>query len=74
MLFRSMAEFKDLPHRENIAKIADTGRSLPAEVQRQFPIQDIIGEEIGAAVNGDKSVDEALASAESRVNELLGDL
>ena len=69
-----MPEFKSLPHRDNIAKIAETGRPLPAEVQRQFPIQDIIGEEIGAAVNGDKSVDEALATAESRVNELLEDL
>lgn len=69
-----MPEFKALPHRDNIAKIAQIGRPLPAEVQRQFPIQDIIGEEVGAAVNGDKSVDEALASAESRVNELLGDL
>lgn len=67
-------EFKALPHREHIAKIAQTGRSLPAEVQRQFPIQDIIGEEVGAAVNGDKPVDEALSSAETRINELLGDL
>lgn len=69
-----MPEFKALPHREHIAKIAQTGRSLPAEVQRQFPIQDIIGEEVGAAVNGDKPVDEALSSAETRINELLGDL
>ena len=67
-------EFKALPHREHIAKIAQTGRSLPAEVQRQFPIQDIIGEEVGAAVNGDKPVEEALSSAETRINELLGDL
>ncbi|KPF43487.1 extracellular solute-binding protein [Rhizobium sp. AAP43] len=69
-----MPEFKALPHRDNIAKIAETGRSLPAEVQRQFPIQDIIGEEIGAAVNGDKPIDEALTSAETRINELLADL
>lgn len=69
-----MPEFKALPHRENIAKIAETGRSLPAEVQRQFPIQDIIGEEVGAAVNGDKPIDEALTSAETRINELLGDI
>ncbi|MDO1584877.1 extracellular solute-binding protein [Rhizobium oryzicola] len=67
-------EFKALPQRDNIAKIAQTGRSLPAEVQRQFAIQSIIGEEVGAAVNGDKPVDDALASAESRINELLGDL
>ncbi|KQZ15632.1 sugar ABC transporter substrate-binding protein [Mesorhizobium sp. Root554] len=67
-------EFKALPHRENIAEIAQTGRSLPAAVQRQFPIQDIIGEEAGAAINGDKSVDDALTSAESRINDLLANL
>jgi len=67
-------EFKALPHRESIAKIAETGRSLPGAVQRQFAIQDIIGEEVGAAVNGDKSVDEALSSAESRINDLLANI
>ncbi len=67
-------EFKALPHRENIAEIARTGRSLPAAVQRQFAIQDIIGEETGAAINGDKSVEDALTSAESRVNDLLANL
>ncbi|WP_159948872.1 extracellular solute-binding protein [Rhizobium sp. 18065] len=69
-----MAEFKSLPHRDNIARIAETGRSLPSAVQRQFPIQDIIGEEVGAAVNGDKSVEEALTGAESRINDLLANL
>lgn len=67
-------EFKALPHRENIAEIARTGRSLPGAVQRQFAIQDIIGEEVGAAVNGDKTVDEALSSAESRINDLLANI
>lgn len=70
----AMPEFKSLPHRENIAEIAETGRSLPGAVQRQFAIQDIIGEEIGAAVNGDKSIDEALGSAESRINDLLANI
>lgn len=69
-----MPEFKALPHRENIARIAGTGRSLPAAVQRQFAIQDIIGEEVGAAVNGDKSIDDALLSAESRINDLLANI
>ena len=70
----AMPEFKALPHRENIAEIAETGRSLPGAVQRQFAIQDIIGEEVGAAVNGDKSIDEALGSAESRINDLLANI
>ena len=69
-----MQEFKSLPHRESIAKIAETGRSLPGAVQRQFAIQDIIGEEVGAAVNGDKTIDEALGSAESRINDLLANI
>ncbi|GGB01763.1 ABC transporter substrate-binding protein [Brucella endophytica] len=67
-------EFKALPFRDNIAKIAETGHSLPGAVQRQFAIQDIIGEEVGAAVNGDKSIDDALGSAESRINDLLANL
>jgi multiple sugar transport system substrate-binding protein len=67
-------EFKALPFRDNIAKIAQTGRPLPAEVQRQFAIQEIIGDEVGAAINGSKPVDEALKSAEDRVNELLANI
>lgn len=69
-----MPEFQDLPHRANIAKIAETGTALPAAVMRQFAIQDIIGEEVGAAVNGDKTVEDALSTAETRINELLADL
>nr|WP_320142900.1 extracellular solute-binding protein [uncultured Cohaesibacter sp.] len=69
-----MEEFKSLPHRDNIAKIAEIGQSLPQEVQRQFAIQDIIGNELAAAVNGDKTVDEALESAQARVNDLLANL
>lgn len=63
--------FKSLPHRARIAKLAATGTPLPAEVQRQFPIQDIIGEELAAAITGHKPVEEALADAEHRVNDLL---
>lgn len=69
-----MPEFVNLPHRANIAEIASTGNSLPSDVMRQFAIQDIIGEEVGAAVNGDKTIDEALSGAETRINELLADL
>jgi multiple sugar transport system substrate-binding protein len=69
-----MAEFKSLPHRGNIAEIAETGVPLPAEVLRQFTIQDIIGEEVGSAVHGHKSIDEALTDAEDRINDLLANL
>jgi multiple sugar transport system substrate-binding protein len=68
------AEFKALPHRDTISAVADLGRPLPAAVQRQFAIQDIIGEEMGAAVTGQKEVDAALTDMETRINELLANL
>jgi multiple sugar transport system substrate-binding protein len=64
-------EFLALPHREAITRQATVGRALPPEVQRQFFLMDTLGEEIQAGLRGQKSIDEALASAESRVNELL---
>jgi multiple sugar transport system substrate-binding protein len=63
--------FNALPHRSDLAKLSLTGAPLPAAVQRQFPVQDIIGEEMAAAIAGHKPVDAALADAEHRVNELL---
>lgn len=68
------AAFKALPHRDTISAVADLGRPLPSAVQRQFAIQDIIGEEMGAAVTGQKEVDAALTDMETRVNELLANL
>ncbi|MGO2234868.1 sugar ABC transporter substrate-binding protein [Marinomonas sp. UCMA 3892] len=64
-------QFKSLPHRSDIAKIAKTGQALPSAVLRQFAIQDILGEELSSAVNGDKSIDDALKTAQYRVNDLL---
>ena len=66
--------FKALPHRDTVAAVADLGKPLPSAVQRQFAIQDIIGEEMSAAISGQKEVDAALKDAESRVNELLENL
>jgi multiple sugar transport system substrate-binding protein len=64
--------FNALPHRPEIAPLAKYGQPLPGYVQRQSAIEGLIGEEMAAAVNGQKSVDGALADAERRVNELLG--
>lgn len=64
-------EFKALPHRSNIAKLSQTGKPLPGGVQRQFAIQDIAGEELAAAIDGQKTIDEALEDAELRINDLL---
>lgn len=72
--FKSIVEserFNALPHRGEIAKVPSIGMPLPSTIQRQFPVQDIIGEEMAAAVTGHKSVDAALADAEHRVNQLL---
>jgi multiple sugar transport system substrate-binding protein len=63
--------FRALPHRANIAPIAGTGRPLPGGVQRQNAIEGLVGEEVAAAFNGQKSTGKALADAERRVNELL---
>jgi multiple sugar transport system substrate-binding protein len=63
--------FLALPHRRDIARLSKVGEPLPPEVERQFPIQDIIGDEMAAAIAGDKSIDQALADAEHRVNDLL---
>jgi multiple sugar transport system substrate-binding protein len=66
--------FTALPHRANIAPIATTGRPLPGGVQRQNAIEGLVGEEVAAAFNNQKSTKQALADAERRVNELLGQL
>jgi multiple sugar transport system substrate-binding protein len=52
--------------------LAATGEQLPDFVQRQSAIQGLIGEELASAIAGTKSVDQALADAERRVDELLG--
>ncbi|HET9426878.1 MAG TPA: extracellular solute-binding protein [Allosphingosinicella sp.] len=64
-------EFRALPHRSDIAAMAATGAQLPDHAQRQSAIQGLIGEELEAAVAGTKPIDQALADAERRVNELL---
>ncbi|HEV2865993.1 MAG TPA: extracellular solute-binding protein, partial [Allosphingosinicella sp.] len=67
-------EFHALPHRSDIAAMAAIGAQLPDYVQRQSAIQGLIGEELEAAVTGIKPVDQALADAERRVNELLSQI
>ncbi len=64
-------QFRALPHRSDIAAMAATGAQLPEHAQRQSAIQGLIGEELEAAVAGTKPIDQALADAERRVNELL---
>jgi multiple sugar transport system substrate-binding protein len=67
-------EFQALPQRTNLMDVTKIGTGLPSKVERQFAIQDIIGEELAAAITGAKDIDSALADAESRVNEMLANL
>ncbi|MFL6759536.1 extracellular solute-binding protein [Sphingomonas sp.] len=64
--------FLALPHRADIAPLADIGRPLPSYVQRQNAIEGIVGEEAAAAFTGQKPIERALADAERRVNDMLG--
>ena len=66
--------FKSLPHRADIAPLASMGRPLPSYVLRQNAIEGLVGEEAAAAFTGQKSVEQGLADAERRVNDLLGQL
>ena len=66
--------FKSLPHRANIALLGEIGRPLPSAVRRQSAIEGLVGEEMAAAVTGQKPVEKALKDADRRVNELLGEL
>jgi multiple sugar transport system substrate-binding protein len=64
-------QFKALPHRQDIAPLASIGQPLPGYVLRQSAIEGLVGEEMAAAVNGQKPIERALADAERRVNNLL---
>lgn len=64
-------QYLALPHRRDIVKLATIGRTLPPDVQRQFAIQDIIGDELFSAITGHKTIPQALQDAEKRTNDLL---
>jgi multiple sugar transport system substrate-binding protein len=63
-----------LPHRADIAPLAQIGRPIPGYVQRQNAIEGIVGEEMVAAFTGQKSIDAGLSEAQRRVNQLLSQL
>jgi multiple sugar transport system substrate-binding protein len=68
------ARFTALAHRSDIAPLASIGQPLPGYVQRQNAIEGLIGEEVAAAVNGQKPIERSLADAERRVNMLLAEV
>jgi multiple sugar transport system substrate-binding protein len=68
------AEWRALPHRDNLAILANTAQPLPKEVRRQFPIETIVGTEAAAAIAGAKPIDRTLSDMERRVNAVLENL
>lgn len=66
--------FRSLPHRADIAPLADIGRPLPSYVQRQNAIEGIVGEEAAAAFTGQKTIEQALSAADRRVNDMLAEV
>ena len=67
-------EWQALPHRRNLAPLAQTARPLPKDVRRQFPIETVVGQEAASAISGAKPIDQALADMERRVNDMLDNL
>lgn len=63
--------WRALPHRQDLARLTRIATPLPKDIRRQFPIETIVGQEAGAAIAGDKSIDQALADMERRVNAVL---
>ena len=68
------AEWRALPHRADLARLAAIATPLPKDIRRQFPLETIVGQEAGAAIQGAKPIDQALADMERRVNAVLQNL
>lgn len=62
------------PHRRDLVAITNYGQGLPTDVQRQFAIQEMLSDELASAITGLKPIDQALADAETRINDMLGNL
>lgn len=65
------ADFQSLPHRTTIMSIPADARHHPNTVNQQRVMFFTIGEELSAAVLGQKSIEQALGDAENRVNAVL---
>jgi multiple sugar transport system substrate-binding protein len=66
--FRSLRIARTLPSSRRI------GRALPDGVMRQNAVEGLVGEEMAAAITGQKPVNQALRDAERRVNEFLAEV
>ena len=64
-------EWRQLPHRQDLAILTEIGEPLPKFVRRQSAIEFIVGEEAAAAFTGAKPVEAALRDMQRRTNEIL---
>ncbi|MEN7535573.1 extracellular solute-binding protein [Aurantiacibacter flavus] len=64
-------EWQELPHRTSISNITRVGQPMPNFVRRQAPIENVVGEEVAAAMSGAKPIDKAIADMQRRANEIL---
>lgn len=71
---RSLVEspvFTDLPYRDDLAAIARIGAGIPGNVPVQRSVENLLGEEISGFMIGHKTLDQAIASIEKRINVSL---
>jgi len=66
--------FTEMPYRIGFGDIPPIAQTLPKDVLQQRIIQPFIGEELLAALQGQKSAEDAFAAAEERVNTYLARL
>jgi multiple sugar transport system substrate-binding protein len=63
--------FMALPHRRDVASLAEVGVNLPLAVARQSRLQNVLGEQLAATVVNGVPQAQALARAERSINRML---
>lgn len=63
--------FTALPHRREIAPLADIGVNLPLSVARQSRLQSVLGDDIAATVVNGVPPEKALGRAQRSINNML---
>jgi multiple sugar transport system substrate-binding protein len=63
--------FAGLPHRREIAPLAEVGVNLPLTVARQSRLQTVLGDQLAATVVNGVPLDTALGRAETSINRML---
>lgn len=63
--------FTALPHRREIAPLAEVGVNLPLAVARQSRLQTVLGDQLAATVVNEVPPEQALGRAERSINRML---